>query len=86
MQFFSQNNINGMEQSILKAQYRSLSNKRSKICEDYGALLEECGGGVVQQVEPKKSVSVPSKISKKVLPVTPKVVKVPKTPTKKIFT
>ena len=81
MQFFSQNNINGMEQSIMKAQYRSLSNKRSKICEDYGALLEECGGGVVQQVEPKKSVSVSPKISKQALPITPKVVKVLKTPT-----
>ena len=75
----------GMEQSILKALYRSLKNKRPNICEDYGALLEECGG-VVQQDEPKKSVSAPAKISKKVIPVTPKVVKVPKTPTKKSIT
>jgi len=75
----------GMEQSILKALYRSLKNKRPNICEDYGTLLEECGG-VVQQDEPKKSVSAPAKISKKVIPVTPKVVKVPKTPTKKSIT
>ena len=75
----------GMEQSILKALYRSLKNKRPNICEDYGALIEECGG-VVQQDEPKKSVSAPAKISKKVIPVTPKVVKVPKTPTKKSIT
>ena len=75
----------GMEQSILKALYRSLKNKRPNICEDYGTLLEECGG-VVQQDEPKKSVSDPAKISKKVIPVTPKVVKVPKTPTKKSIT
>ena len=75
----------GMEQSILKALYRSLKNKRPNICEDYGTLLEECGG-VVQQDEPKESVSAPAKILKKVIPVTPKVVKVPKTPTKKSIT
>ena len=33
----------GLQHSILKALFRSLSNKRSKICEDYGKLLEECG-------------------------------------------
>ena len=72
----------GMEQSILKALYRSLKNKRLHICEDYGALLEECGG-IVQQAEPNKSISTLPKISKKVLPVTPEIVKVPKTTTKK---
>jgi len=75
----------GFQQSLLKSLYRSLRDKRKFICEDYGTLLEECGG-VVQQAEPKKSVSAPAKISKKVIPVTPKVVKVPKTPTKKSIT
>ena len=75
----------GFQQSLLKSLYRSLEDKRKKICEDYGELLKKCGG-VVQQDEPKKSVSAPAKISKKVIPVTPKVVKVPKTPTKKSIT
>jgi hypothetical protein len=75
----------GFQQSLLKSLYRSLEHKRKKICEDYGELLKKCGG-VVQQDEPKKSVSAPAKISKKVIPVTPKVVKVPKTPTKKSIT
>jgi hypothetical protein len=75
----------GFQQSLLKSLYRSLEHKRKKICEDYGELLKKCGS-VVQQDEPKKSVSAPAKISKKVIPVTPKVVKVPKTPTKKSIT
>jgi len=73
----------GFQQSLLKSLYRSLRDKRKLICEDYGELLEKCGSVVA---EPKKSVSAPAKISKKVLPVTPKVVKVPKTPTKKSIT
>ena len=47
----------GFQQSLLKSLYRSLRDKRKLICEDYGTLLEECGGVVVQdipkQVEPK---------------------------------
>ena len=43
----------GFQQSLLKSLYRSLRDKRKLICEDYGTLLEECGGVVVQDV-PKK--------------------------------
>ena len=34
----------GFQQSILKSLYRSLKDKRDIICEDYGSMLEECGG------------------------------------------
>ena len=34
----------GFQQSILKSLYRSLKDKRDVICQDYGELLEECGG------------------------------------------
>ena len=40
----------GFQQSLLKSLYRSLRDKRKLICEDYGTLLEECGGVVVQDV------------------------------------
>ena len=67
----------GFQQSLLKALFRSLRDKRKLICEDYGTLLEECGGVVVQdvpkQVEPKvveKKVTIPK--------VEPKVVVIPK--------
>ena len=56
----------GFQQSLLKSLYRSLRDKRKLICEDYGTLLEECGGVVVQdvpkKVEPKvveKKVTIP---------------------------
>ena len=58
----------GFQQSLLKALFRSLRDKRKLICEDYGTLLEECGGVVVQDV-PKK-VTIPK--------VEPKVVEIPK--------
>ena len=47
----------GFQQSLLKSLYRSLRDKRKLICEDYGTLLEECGGVVVQDI-PKK-VTIP---------------------------
>ena len=57
----------GFQQSLLKSLYRSLRDKRKLICEDYGTLLEECGGVVVQdvpkKVEPEvveKKVTIPS--------------------------
>ena len=40
----------GFQQSLLKSLYRSLEDKRKKICEDYGELLEKCGSVVVQDV------------------------------------
>ena len=47
----------GFQQSLLKSLYRSLEDKRKKICEDYGELIVKCGSVVVQdipkQVEPK---------------------------------
>ena len=58
----------GFQQSLLKSLYRSLRDKRKLICEDYGTLLEECGGVVVQDI-PKK-VTIPK--------VEPKVVEIPK--------
>ena len=60
--------IDGFQQSLLKSLYRSLRDKRKLICEDYGTLLEECGGVVVQDI-PKK-VTIPK--------VEPKVVEIPK--------
>ena len=36
----------GFQQSLLKSLYRSLEDKRKKICEDYGELLEKCGSVV----------------------------------------
>ena len=73
----------GFQQSLLKSLYRSLRDKRKLICEDYGTLLEECGGVVVQdvpkKVEPKvveKKVSIPK--------VEPKVVEIPKVIPKKV--
>ena len=73
----------GFQQSLLKALFRSLRDKRKLICEDYGTLLEECGGVVVQdvpkQVEPKvveKKVTIPK--------VEPKVVEIPKVIPKKV--
>jgi len=69
----------GFQQSLLKSLYRSLRDKRKLICEDYGTLLEECGGVVVQdvpkQVEPKvveKMVTIP--IVEPVVVETPKVI------------
>jgi len=63
----------GFQQSLLKSLYRSLRDKRKLICEDYGTLLEECGGVVVQdvpkKVEPKvveKKVTIP-KVEPKVV-------------------
>jgi len=54
--------IEGFQQSLLKSLYRSLEDKRKKICEDYGELLEKCGSVVVQdipkQVEPKVGMFV----------------------------
>ena len=63
----------GFQQSLLKSLYRSLRDKRKLICEDYGTLLEECGGVVVQDV-PKKVE--PKVVEKKVtiLRVEPKIV------------
>jgi len=59
----------GFQQSLLKSLYRSLEDKRKKICEDYGELLEKCGSVVVQdvpkQVEPKV-VEKPLVVEKKV--------------------
>ena len=73
----------GFQQSLLKSLYRSLRDKRKLICEDYGTLLEECGGVVVQdipkQVEPKvveKKVTIPK--------VEPVVVETPKVIPKKV--
>ena len=73
----------GFQQSLLKSLYRSLRDKRKLICEDYGTLLEECGGVVVQdvpkKVEPKvveKKVTIPK--------VEPKVVEIPKVIPKKV--
>ena len=61
----------GFQQSLLKSLYRSLEDKRKKICEDYGELLEKCGSVVVQdvpkQVEPKV-VEKPLVVEKKVEP------------------
>jgi hypothetical protein len=37
--------IDGLQQSLLKSLYRSLSDKRKLICEGYGEYLKECGGG-----------------------------------------
>ncbi len=34
----------GFQQSLLKSLYRSLEDKRDIICQDYGTMLEECGG------------------------------------------
>ena len=34
----------GFQQSILKSLYRSLKDKRDLICQDYGTMIEECGG------------------------------------------
>ena len=34
----------GFQQSILKSLYRSLKDKRDLICQDYGTMLEGCGG------------------------------------------
>ena len=87
----------GFQQSLLKSLYRSLRDKRKLICEDYGTLLEECGGVVVQdipkQVEPKvvvKKVKIP-KVEPKVVEekvtipkVEPVVVETPKVIPKKI--
>jgi len=87
----------GFQQSLLKSLYRSLRDKRKLICEDYGTLLEECGGVVVQdipkQVEPKvveKKVTIP-KVEPKVVEkkvkipkVEPKVVEIPKVIPKKV--
>ena len=87
----------GFQQSLLKALFRSLRDKRKLICEDYGTLLEECGGVVVQdipkQVEPKvvvKKVKIP-KVEPKVVEekvtipkVEPVVVETPKVIPKKI--
>ena len=39
----------GFQQSILKSLYRSLKDKRDIICQDYGTLLEECGGVIVEK-------------------------------------
>ena len=58
----------GFQQSLLKSLYRSLEDKRKKICEDYGELLKKCGSVVVQDI-PKK-VTIPK--------VEPKVVEIPK--------
>ena len=73
----------GFQQSLLKSLYRSLEEKRKKICEDYGELIEKCGSVVVQdvpkQVEPKvveKKVTIPK--------VEPKVVEIPKVIPKKV--
>ena len=73
----------GFQQSLLKSLYRSLRDKRKLICEDYGTLLEECGGVVVQdvpkKVEPKvveKKVTIPK--------VEPVVVETPKVIPKKV--
>ena len=73
----------GFQQSLLKSLYRSLEDKRKKICEDYGELIEKCGSVVVQdvpkQVEPKvveKKVTIPK--------VEPKVVEIPKVIPKKV--
>ena len=66
--------------------------KTRELRESISGLVEKLVGNKVvteeslKKVEPKKSVSAPAKISKKVIPVTPKVVKVPKTPTKKSIT
>ena len=61
--------IEGFQQSLLKSLYRSLEDKRKKICEDYGELLEKCGSVVVQDV-PKKVepvvVETPKVIPKKI--------------------
>jgi hypothetical protein len=87
----------GFQQSLLKSLYRSLRDKRKLICEDYGTLLEECGGVVVQdipkQVEPKvvvKKVKIP-KVEPKVVEekvtipkVEPVVVETPKVIPKKV--
>ena len=35
--------LDGFQQSILKSLYRSLKNKRGLICQDYEAMLDECG-------------------------------------------
>ena len=77
----------GFQQSLLKSLYRSLEDKRKKICEDYGELIEKCGSVVVQdvpkKVEPKvveKKVTIP-KVEPKVVEtpiVEPKVVVIPK--------
>ena len=55
----------GFQQSVLKSLYRSLREKRELICEDYGSLLEECGGlkdtskkeVLVEEKRPQKSES-----------------------------
>ena len=77
----------GFQQSLLKSLYRSLEDKRKKICEDYGELIEKCGSVVVQdvpkQLEPEvveKKVTIP-KVEPKVVEtpiVEPKVVVIPK--------
>ena len=45
--------IDGFQQSLLKSLYRSLSDKRKLICEDYGELLEKCKDVLVEEI-PKK--------------------------------
>jgi hypothetical protein len=52
----------GFQQSILKSLYRSLKDKRDVICQDYGELLEECGG---LKDTSKKEVLVEEKRSQK---------------------
>jgi len=58
----------GFQQSLLKSLYRSLEDKRKKICEDYGELLKKCGSVVVQDVPKKVTITK----------VEPKVVEIPK--------
>ena len=46
---FGESNIvgtDGFKESILRAVYRSLRDKRERICSDYPKILEECGGVV----------------------------------------
>ena len=61
----------GFQQSLLKALFRSLRDKRKLICEDYGELIVKCGSVVVQDVPKKvepKVVEKPLVVEKKVEP------------------
>ena len=43
----------GFEESVLKALYRALEDKRKLICETYGEFIEKCGG-VVKKIPAEK--------------------------------
>ena len=47
----------GFQQSLLKAFYRSLRDKREMICDDYGRMLDECQSVFEKKTTTKKIIS-----------------------------